>query len=164
MLWWPFFAVQFLGWGQAPSPLPGHVPVGYGVPCKMLPLIVGTEIPSTLIGLRRVSRNLQGGAQNLKAFFFCFSIFQGGAAQKMIISTKKVAKYRWNSLKFALMTFLFFAFQFLGGGGPGPFTRAWVYTAKIVRIVKNDDKLRGCNKDEYLRETFEKYRSWQQCH
>ena len=28
---------------------------------------------------RRVSRNSQeGGAQNLKAFFFCFSIFQGG--------------------------------------------------------------------------------------
>ena len=27
-------------------------------------------------------------------------------------------------------------------------------TAKIVRIVKNDDKLRGCNKDEYLREIF----------
>ena len=69
------------------GPLPGHAPVGYGVPCKMLPLIVGTEIPSTLIG-----------------------------------------------------------------------------TAKIVRIVKNDDKLRGCNKDEYLRETFKKYRLWQQCH
>ena len=27
-------------------------------------------------------------------------------------------------------------------------------TAKIVRTVKNDDKLRGCNKDEYLREIF----------
>ena len=27
-------------------------------------------------------------------------------------------------------------------------------TAKIVRIVKNDDTLRGCNKDEYLREIF----------
>ena len=27
-------------------------------------------------------------------------------------------------------------------------------TAKIVRIVKNDAKLRGCNKDEYLREIF----------
>ena len=40
-----------------------------------------------------------GGAQNLKVFF-CFSIFfwGGGAAQKiaekMIFSTKKVAKYR----------------------------------------------------------------------
>ena len=47
-----------------------------------------------------------GGAQNLKAFFFCcflgvfcFSIFQGGGpaqkiAEKVIFSTKKVAKHR----------------------------------------------------------------------
>ena len=42
------------------------------------------------------------GAHNLKAFFFfffCFSIFQGGGpalkiAEKIIFSTKKVAKYR----------------------------------------------------------------------
>ena len=42
------------------------------------------------------------GAQNLKAFFyllFFFSTFQGGGlaqklAEKMIFSTKKVAKYR----------------------------------------------------------------------
>ena len=38
-----------------------------------------------------------GGAQNLKAFFFCFLIFQGGGGpaqkidEKMIFSTKKVA-------------------------------------------------------------------------
>ena len=57
--------------------------------------------------------------------------FRGGGpaqkiAEKMIFPTKKVAKYRWNSLKFALMTF-FLAFQFLGGGGaqaPPPWTRA----------------------------------------
>ena len=53
-------------------------------------------------------------------FFFAFQFFRwGGPAQKrdekMIFWTKKVAKYRWNSLKFRLMTF-FFAFQFLGGG------------------------------------------------
>ena len=45
----------------------------------------------------------KGGGQNLKAFFFFGG---GGPAQKidekMIFSTKKVAKYRWNSLKFAL--------------------------------------------------------------
>ena len=66
-------------------------------------------------------------SESLFFFFFCFSIFQGGGpaqkiAEKMIFSTTKVAKYRWNSLKFALMTFFFFfffAFQFLGGG-PGP--------------------------------------------
>ena len=54
-------------------------------------------------------------------FFFAFQFFRGGGpaqklAEKMIFSTKKVAKYRWNSLIFVLMTF-FFAFQFLGGGG-----------------------------------------------
>ena len=41
-----------------------------------------------------------GGGQNLKTFFFCFSIFQGGRgqaqkiAEKMICLTKRVAKYR----------------------------------------------------------------------
>ena len=64
----------------------------------------------------RVQEFVRGGAQNLKGFFFfffcffCFSIFQRGGpaqkiAEKMIFLTKKVAKYRWNSLKFALMTF-----------------------------------------------------------
>ena len=47
----------------------------------------------------RVQEFVRGGAQNLKAFFFCFSIFQGGGAaqkiaEKMIFLTKKVAKYR----------------------------------------------------------------------
>ena len=53
----------------------------------------------------RVQEFVRGGAQNLKAFFFFFfffffSIFQGGGgpaqklAEKMIFSTKKVAKYR----------------------------------------------------------------------
>ena len=46
-----------------------------------------------------VQKFVTGGAQNLKSFFvFCFSIFQGGAAQKiaekMTFPTKKVAKYR----------------------------------------------------------------------
>ena len=80
-------------------------------------------------------------------FFFCFSIFQGGPAQKIV---DKMAKYRWNSLKFALMTFVFFlfflfffAFQFLGGGGPGPppWTRAWktyiYFCARISEHVQN---------------------------
>ena len=49
----------------------------------------------------RVQEFARGGAQNLKAFFFFFFAFQffrgGGPAQiiaeKMIFSTKKVAKY-----------------------------------------------------------------------
>ena len=49
----------------------------------------------------RVQELVRGGAQNIKAFFFRFSIFKyfrgGGAAQKvaekMIFLTKKVAKY-----------------------------------------------------------------------
>ena len=63
---------------------------------------------------------------------------------------------------------LFFAVQFLGRGAGCvsckmlplilgieiPSTLIRSTTAKIVRIVKNDDKLRGCNKDEYLREIF----------
>ena len=60
-----------------------------------------------------------GGAKIWKHFF---QYFKGGPAQKLadkiIFPTKKIATYRWNGLKFALMTF-FFAFQFLGGGGPG---------------------------------------------
>ena len=66
-----------------------------------------------------------GGGQNLKAlFFFAFQFFRGGGAaqkiaEKVIFSTKKVAKYRWNNLKFALMTF-FFAFPILGGGAQAP--------------------------------------------
>ena len=76
----------------------------------------------------RVQEFVRGvrGAQNLKGFFFIYfiSMYSWVPAQKidekMIFSTKKVAKYRWNSLKFALMTF-FLAFQFLGGGaGPLP--------------------------------------------
>ena len=40
-----------------------------------------------------------GGGQDLKAFFFAFQFFRGGGAaqkidEKMIFSTKKVAKYR----------------------------------------------------------------------
>ena len=65
----------------------------------------------------RVQEFVRGGAQNLKAFFFAFQFFRGGAAQKiaekMIFSTNKVAKYRWNSLTFAF--FLLSIFQ--GGGG-----------------------------------------------
>ena len=66
-----------------------------------------------------------GGGRKSEKLFFAFQYSRGGApaqkiADKMIFPTKKVAKYRWNSLKFALMTF-FFAFQFLGrGGGAGP--------------------------------------------
>ena len=64
------------------------------------------------------------GPQNLKAcFFFGCSIFQGGGRaqkidDKMIFSTKKVVKYWWNSLNFALMTF-FFGFS-ISRGGPRP--------------------------------------------
>ena len=52
----------------------------------------------------RVQEFARGGAQNLKAFFFfffffAFQFFRGGGpaqklAEKMIFSTKKVAKYR----------------------------------------------------------------------
>ena len=63
----------------------------------------------------RVQEFVRGGGENLKVFFV-FSLFQGGGAaqkiaDKMIFPTKKVSKYRWNSLKFALMTF-FFRFNF----------------------------------------------------
>ena len=79
-------------------------------------------------------------------FFFCFSIFQGGGpaqklAEKMIFSTKKVAKYRWNSLIFALMTFFFFCFSISRGGpgplGPPPWTRAWVKLNTILLVQYN---------------------------
>ena len=69
--------------------------------------------------------------ESRKAFFFVFQFFRGGPAQKlaekMTISTKKVAKHRWNSLIFALMTFFLFYYFFFcfsisrGGGRPlGP--------------------------------------------
>ena len=51
------------------------------------------------------------GAKYEGPFFLLFNFSRGGPAQKiaekMIHSTKKVAKHRWNSLKFALMTFFF---------------------------------------------------------
>ena len=63
----------------------------------------------------------RGGPKSKNLFFLAFQFFRGGGpAQKIIFSTKKVAKYRRNSLIFALMTFFFFAFQFLGGGAQAP--------------------------------------------
>ena len=71
------------------------------------------------IYIRRVSRKRGGGPKIWKPFFFFFFTFQffrgGGGpapkiAEKLIFSTKKGAKYRWNSLIFALMTFFFFFF------------------------------------------------------
>ena len=60
-----------------------------------------------------------GGGENLKGFFFAFQFFKGCQAQKIaeiiIFPTEKVAKYRRNSLKFALMT-LFFCFSISRGG------------------------------------------------
>ena len=51
-----------------------------------------------------------GGPENLKVFLVFFS--RGGPAQKivqkMIFPTKKVAKDRRNSLKFAVTTFFFY--------------------------------------------------------
>ena len=51
--------------------------------------------------VRRVSRNSQegGGPKSKSLFFFFFQFFRGGGpapklAEKMTISTKKVAKYR----------------------------------------------------------------------
>ena len=61
--------------------------------------------------------------------FFAFQFFRGGGpaqkiAEKMIFSTKKVTKYRKNSLKFALMTF--FCFSFSRGGIQAPWaTPPW---------------------------------------
>ena len=55
----------------------------------------------------------------MKAFFFFCLLFnylgRGPAqklAEKMTLSTKIVAKCRWNSLIFALMTFFLFLFYF----------------------------------------------------
>ena len=47
----------------------------------------------------RVQEFVRGGAQNLKAFFFAFQFFRGGGparniGEKMIFSTKNVAKYK----------------------------------------------------------------------
>ena len=56
-----------------------------------------------------------GGGRKSERLFFCFSLFSrgGGAtqkiaekiAEKMIFLTKRVTKYRRNSLKLTLMTF-----------------------------------------------------------
>ena len=71
-----------------------------------------------------VSRNSWGGWGGRKCEpFFLFNFSAQKIAEKMILATKKVAKYRWNSLKFALMTF-FLAIQFLGGRPGPPWTRA----------------------------------------
>ena len=58
---------------------------------------VYTQLPVACPGIRK---ERGGGCENLKVFFFCFSIFQQGGgpaqkiAEKMIFPTKKVAKYR----------------------------------------------------------------------
>ena len=65
--------------------------------------------------------------KNILLLFLFFNFSGGGGpaqkiAEKMIFPIKKVAKYRCNSLKFALMTFFFYfflAFQFLGPPPPG---------------------------------------------
>ena len=62
--------------------------------------IVFMQLLQSLITLQaRVQEFVRGGAQNLKAFFFAFQFFRGWGpaqkiAEKMIFSTKKVAKYR----------------------------------------------------------------------
>ena len=70
-----------------------------------------------------------------------FNFSGGGAAQKIaekiLFSTKKVAKYRYNRLKFVLMTFFFFAFQFLGGGGGRPLGSPPWTRACITYLVHN---------------------------
>ena len=100
----------------------------------------------------RVQEFVRGGGAKSESLFFCFSIFRGGGAaqkiaEKMIFSTKNVAKYRGNSLTFALMTFfLFFCFCFSisRGGGAGPLAPPWTracmlilfnLTAKLLRII-----------------------------
>ena len=59
----------------------------------------------------RIRKGGGGGSENQKRFFFAFQFFKGGPAQKIaeevIFPTKKVAIYKWNSLKFALMIFFF---------------------------------------------------------
>ena len=76
----------------------------------------------------RVQEFARGAAQNF-FFFLLFNFPEGGGpaqkrAEKMTFSTKKVAKYRSNSLIFALMTFFFFFFLLFNFLGP-PWTRAW---------------------------------------
>ena len=102
----------------------------------------------------RVQEFARGGVQNLKAFFFfffCFSIFQGGGpssekkiAEKMIFSTKKVAKYMWNSLIFALMTFFFFfCFSISRGGAQAPWAPPWTRAcqARVQEFVRGGPKI-----------------------
>ena len=76
-----------------------------------------SRIPGACPGIRK-----RGGPKSESLFFFffffCFSIFQGGGGpaqklgEKMTFSPKNVAKYRWNSLIFVLMTFFFFFLLF----------------------------------------------------
>ena len=75
----------------------------------------------------------KGGGQKSERLFFGYSIFQGGPAQNMMFTTKKVAKYRCNGFKFAP----FFAFQFLGrGGGKAP---SLSLDTRLFRQKLNDD-------------------------
>ena len=64
--------------------------------CSVIKSAVNCIDPGACPGIRK-----RGGpkSESLFFFFFCFSIFQGGApaqklAEKMTISTEKVAKYR----------------------------------------------------------------------
>ena len=72
----------------------------------------------------------------------------GGAAQKMMFLTEKVAKYMCNSLKFGF----FLAFQFLGGGeAPSPLDTRLLFRQKL-----NDDNELLQNKAVKAEESEEK--------
>ena len=80
-------------------------------------------------------------SESLFFFFFFFQFFRGGGpaqklAEKMTFSTKKVAKYRRNSLIFALMTLFFFGFSISRGGGGGRAAPGIVLGYAAVKIYR----------------------------
>ena len=54
------------------------------------------------------------GLEKIRKTFYIFSFFFQKIAEKMMRQTENVAKYRWNSLKFPLITFPFFLYKFPG--------------------------------------------------
>ena len=117
-------------------------------------MVTGTRLSGYIVKCDALSSIRKVAGSRRVSFHF----FRGGGpaqklAEKMTFSTKKVAKYRWNSLIFALMTFFFlllffffFAFQFLGGAGllgPPPWTRAWVRGSQVaLKHVFHDMEIR----------------------
>ena len=101
------------------------------------------------------------GVARIRKTFFIFYFLGGGGgdwaqkiAEKMMRQTKNVAKHRWNSLKFPLVTFfLLYKFPEVGEARP----RAWVWTVVYTFISFTYKNIRSLKVRSYVKQILSKY-------